>query len=78
MCAPRKIVRFSKVVHCNRTGRSNRILRGSADSVKKESDIGRLLAGPFVMLRRGIGKEILTRQREDGWKTKVIEHPALS
>jgi hypothetical protein len=32
----------------------------------------------IVMLRRRIGKEILTRQREDDWETKVIEHPALS
>ena len=61
-------VRSSKVVHCNRTGRSNRILPGSAD----------LASRPFVMLSRGIGKEILTRQREDGWGTKVIDHPALS
>lgn len=30
----------------------------------------------LVLLYRGIGKEILTRQREDGWGTKVIERLA--
>jgi predicted nuclease of restriction endonuclease-like (RecB) superfamily len=30
----------------------------------------------LVLLYWGIGKEILTRQREDGWGTKVIERLA--
>jgi hypothetical protein len=30
----------------------------------------------LVLLYWGIGKEILTRQREDGWRAKVIERLA--
>jgi hypothetical protein len=38
-----KDVRSSKVVHCNRTGRSNRILRGSASAVSKHEVGGKPL-----------------------------------